>query len=101
MPHSVRLGKVAIADLKAIGDWIADRASEDVAENYVRRIETHCQTLAEFPQRGMARGDLPSGIRSIAFERRVTILYRVETAEVVIQRIFYAGRDIGRGFAND
>lgn len=94
----VRFGGLAIADLKRIADWIGDRSDEDVAEAYVRRIEARCRQLGQFPRRGRPRDELGGGLRSIAFERRATILYRIEDDEVVVLRVHYAGQDAGRGF---
>jgi toxin ParE1/3/4 len=91
----VRLSDPAIADLKDIADWIGDRADEDVGEAYVRRIEAHCGRLSDFPRRGRPRDEFASGVRSIAFERRATILYRIEGDEVIIVSVVYAGREPG------
>lgn len=91
----VRLSDPAIADLKEIADWIGDRADEDVGEGYVRRIEAHCHRLRDFPRRGRPRDEFGPGVRSIAFERRATILYRIEGDEVIILSIVYAGREPG------
>lgn len=94
----VRLSGRAIADLKEIADWIGDRADEDIGEAYVRRIEAHCHRLTRFPNRGSPQDDLEPGMRSIAFEDRATIYYRVETRMVRVIRILGAGRDPGREF---
>lgn len=94
----VRLSRPAIADLKRIADWIGDQADEDVAEAYVRRIAARCGQLSSFPRRGRPRDELGLGLRSIAFERRATILYRIEADEVVVLRVHYAGRDPDRHF---
>jgi toxin ParE1/3/4 len=37
---------------------------------------------------------LRPGLRIIGFERRVTIAFHIAPETVVIDRIFYAGRDI-------
>jgi toxin ParE1/3/4 len=95
----VRFSVPAIADLKRIADWIGERAGEDVAEAYVRRIEARCSQLSRFPRRGRPRDELGEGLRSIAFERRATILYRIEAGEVVLLRVHYAGRDSDREFS--
>ena len=63
------------------------------AGDYIARIETACMALATFPERGTKRDDLEPGIRTIGFERRATIAFRVEGDTVRIVRIFYAGRD--------
>jgi toxin ParE1/3/4 len=95
----VRLSGPAVADLKEIADWIADRAGEDVGEAYVRRMEAYCRRLTHFPNRGSPRDDLEAGLRSIPFQGRATIYYRVEADRVRILRILAFGRDPKREFA--
>ncbi|HYW16340.1 MAG TPA: type II toxin-antitoxin system RelE/ParE family toxin [Allosphingosinicella sp.] len=89
----VRFSKPAIADLKRIADWIGDRSDEEVGEAYVRRIEAHCRRLSDFPRRGRMREEFGSGVRSTAFERRATILYRIDGDVVIIDTVLYAGRE--------
>ena len=40
------------------------------------------------------RDDLKPGVRSVGFERRVTILFTVTATEVLILRILYGGQDV-------
>ncbi|WP_367618327.1 type II toxin-antitoxin system RelE/ParE family toxin [Rhodoplanes tepidamans] len=58
-----------------------------------RRIEKACTALAEFPNRGTRRDDIAPGLRTIGFERRATIAFRVLEDVVEIVAIAYAGRD--------
>jgi toxin ParE1/3/4 len=53
--------------------------------------------LATFPKRGTRRGDIAPGLRTIGFERRVTIAFRVLEGVVEIVTIAYAGRDFENG----
>ncbi|HYC14207.1 MAG TPA: type II toxin-antitoxin system RelE/ParE family toxin [Stellaceae bacterium] len=87
---------LAEADLIALYDRIASQSGEAAAEAYVARIEATCRALATFPERGTRRDDLMPGLRTIGFERRATIAFRVAASEVVIVRIFYGGRDYER-----
>src|SRR5262249_45577471 len=48
------------------------------------------------PERGTRRDDIHAGIRTMGFERRATIVFRVMENEVVIVRIFYGGQDYER-----
>ncbi|MGA2289687.1 type II toxin-antitoxin system RelE/ParE family toxin [Bradyrhizobium sp.] len=88
----------AEADLLALYRYIAGASSLATAGNYIDRIETACMSLAEFPNRGTKRDDLAPGLRTIAFERRVTIAYRVLRTRVDIVTISYAGRDFENAF---
>jgi len=50
--------------------------------------------LTPFPKRGTRRDDLGPGLRAVGFERRATIVFRVEKDAVDIVRILYGGRDL-------
>ena len=88
----VSLSRLALADLERIGDWVAVNAGAEVALAYLARIETACAGSADFPQRGTPRDDLGPGVRTISFEGRATIAYRVQPQAVLILGIFHAGR---------
>ena len=52
--------------------------------------------LATFPERGRRRDDILPGLRTIGFERRATIAFRVLKTRVEIVSIAYGGRDFER-----
>lgn len=83
----------AEADLFALYRYIAEASGLGIAGDYIDRIEIACMSLATFPNRGTKRDDLASGLRTIAFERRVTIAYQVLKNRVEIVTIAYGGRD--------
>ncbi len=83
----------AEADLFALYHYIAEASGLGVAGGYMDRIETACLSLATFPNRGLKRDDLGRGLRTVAFERRVIIAYRVLKTRVEIVSIAYGGRD--------
>jgi toxin ParE1/3/4 len=84
-------------DLFALYEYIASKAGGSVAGNYIDRIETACMALASFPQRGTRRDDILPGLRTIGFERRATIAFRVLKTRVEIVTIAYGGRDFETG----
>jgi toxin ParE1/3/4 len=88
----VRFRPLAEADLFALYDYIAEQAGHTIAGSYIDRLEAACLALENFPERGMRRDDIRPGIRTIRFERRATIVFRVLEREVVIIRIFYGVR---------
>jgi toxin ParE1/3/4 len=90
----------AESDLIALYDYICEREGTAVAVGYVDRIEAACLGLETFPLRGRLRTDIGSGIRTMGFERRATILYRVGRTDVTVIRILYGGRDLHRAFAD-
>jgi toxin ParE1/3/4 len=88
----------ADADLDRIYHWLAPRSGAATALAYIGRIETACRRLTDFSHRGSPQGELEPGLRSIAFERRATIYYRVTDAAVEIVRILHRGLDADREF---
>lgn len=83
----------AEADLIGLYEYIADRGGYRIAGGYIDRIEEACMALATFPKRGTNRDDLLPGLRTIGFERRITIAFRVLKTQVEIVTIAYAGRN--------
>jgi len=83
----------AEADLVGLYECIAQEAGHKVAGGYIDRIEEACIALATFPKRGTRRDDILPGLRTVGFERRVTIAFRVLKTEVEIVTIAYAGRN--------
>ena len=73
-------------------------ASEERADGYVGRIVDFCNGLSTFPLRGTQRDDLLPGLRVTGFERRVTIAFIVTAEAVLIEGIFYGGRDFEAEF---
>jgi len=87
---------MAEADLRELYDYIAREAGDTIAGNYIDRIEAACMSLETSPQRGTKRDNIRPGIRTMGFERRATIVFRVLKSEVLIVRIFYGGQDYER-----
>jgi toxin ParE1/3/4 len=83
----------AEADLVGLYEYIAERAGYRIAGGYIDRIEEACMALATFPKRGRRRDDLLPGLRTIGFERRITIAFRILKSQVEIVTIAYAGRN--------
>lgn len=101
MLHRIVFSPEAQDDLIELYDYIAEHASPDVALAYLTRIEACCLGLATFPERGTRRDDLAPGLRTLGFERRVTIAFQVDRHAVMIARILYGGRDLGGAFEGD
>ena len=81
-------------DLIALYDYLADATSADRALTYAERIRSYCLSFKTFPERGTSREDVRAGLRTIGFERRVTIAFHLTSERVVIDRILYGGRDV-------
>jgi toxin ParE1/3/4 len=86
----------ANAELTTLYDYIASQGSPETAIGYIRRIRDACLSLAHFPERGRKRDDILPGLRTIGFERRTTIAFRVLKTRVEIVTIACGGRDFER-----
>lgn len=84
----------AEADLRDIYSFLAQEASPRTAEAYLDRLLGFADQLKHFPERGTKRDEIRKGLRTIGFERRVSIAFIVENDKVVVLRVLYAGREI-------
>jgi toxin ParE1/3/4 len=89
---------LAERQLDSLYEYIATHADPARADSYVARVVAYCETLKTFPRRGHKRDDLMPGLRIVGFERRVTIAFVLAADAVLIEGIFYAGRDIPAAF---
>jgi toxin ParE1/3/4 len=83
----------AIADLQDIYRIVfRSSLNHTTATRYVRRIMARCRRIGNVPLGGRSRDDLEQGLRTVPFERKVVIAYRVtDTADIT--NVFYGGRD--------
>lgn len=93
MARKVYFRPEAEADLIGLYEYIAEASGTKIAAGYIDRIEAACMALADFPERGTRRDDLLPGLRTVGFERRATIAFRVLRTRVDIVTIAYGGRD--------
>jgi toxin ParE1/3/4 len=69
--------------------FVLDRSSSRVtAERFIKRIKARCDKIGILPHGGRPRDDLERGLRTVAFERRAVIAYRVVSDHVRIVNIF-------------
>ena len=94
MAVEVRFRPGARTDLFDLYTYIAAQSGRERAGSYIERIEAACMRLTHFPERGTRRDDLGPGLHTVGFERRATIVFRVEKDAVDIVRILYGGRDL-------
>jgi toxin ParE1/3/4 len=74
-------------------EYITTHSSEERADGYIDRIIAFCNGLAEFPLRGKQRDHILRGLRVIGFGRRLNIAFVVLPDTVLIEGIFYGGRN--------
>lgn len=92
-PLKLAFSPEAEGQLLALERYIAAHASSAIAERFVEAIIVRCESLAQMPRQGTARGDLRAGLRTIAFRRRVVIAYAVDAKAVTVLGVFYGGQD--------
>ena len=78
--------------LQQIEAYIAQNESQEIAEEYVERIEVRCRRLLLAPEQGTRQDHFRIGVRTTGFERRVTIAFRVTHNAVRILSIAYGGK---------
>ena len=98
MELDVVWSRAARNDLYTVYDWIAGQADADTAFAYTARIEAFALRLNTFPNRGTPRFGISAGLRSITFERRYIVTYRVKADCVWIVRLIDTSRDFVRAF---
>ena len=65
-----------------------------IAWNFIVGIRDHCLGLSTFPRRGTKRVEIMPGLRIVGYRRAVSIAFAVDGEDVLIQSIFFAGRNI-------
>ncbi len=84
----------AMDDIHQIFRFIHDISRDrTIARAYVQRIRQRCVRIGAVPLGGTARDDLAPGLRTVSFERRAVIAYRIVDRTVEVTNIFYGGRD--------
>lgn len=101
MKRAVSFSPEAENDLLSLYDYIFERSGGAVALGYIGRIEEYCRGFDLGAERGTMRDDVRRGLRTVGFERRVTIAFEVTADTVTIVRILYGGRDLNRAFDSE
>jgi toxin ParE1/3/4 len=92
--YELRYRPAALTDLEDIFRTVLRvSANPSVARRYVERIHARCRLIPTLPHAGRQRDDLAPGLRSVAFERRAVIIYRVVGETVEITNVFHGGRN--------
>ncbi|WP_028464218.1 type II toxin-antitoxin system RelE/ParE family toxin [Nesterenkonia alba] len=75
--------------------YIADRADEKIAADFIERIKEFCDQLEVLPRRGTRIDELLPGGRVVSYRKRTQIIFRVlEDKDLVeINGVFHGGQD--------
>ena len=101
MDREIIFAPEALKDLFGIYDYIDADSGPERAHSFTDRIVATCRKLATFPERGTRRDDLRTGLRTTTYRRRVTIAYHITDTQVIIDRVFYGGRNLPALFGHD
>ena len=87
-------GPNAPLDIALLEEWLVlNGAGLSTVDRYITRLRACCEKIGDLPFGGRSRDDLVVGLRTIVFERRVLIAYKVYEDHVEIINLFSHGRD--------
>ncbi len=92
MPYEVIFSAEAEMQLQQIETYLAGRFYPANVERFIESLAQACVSLGIAPHRGTKRDDLIPGLRTIGFEHRVTIYFKLVENEVLIVSVLYGGR---------
>lgn len=87
--------------LAALYRYIAASVSSDIAERYTSSIIAYCESLQDFPNRGICHDNVRLGLRITNYKKRVVIAFTVDTKWVSIIGVFYGGQDYETALQSD
>lgn len=97
MTGRVRFTPEAERHLHELDDWIASKATADVARRFLSAILDHIDGILVFPGGGRSRDDIRPGMRTTTYKKRTLIAYEVdESADefvVNVLGVFHGGQD--------
>jgi len=91
-----RVTRVASAELTAIGDYLEEQASSEIARHVIGRLRDTMSGLARMPGKGHRRPDLTD--RPVLFWAvyRYLIVYREVDGGIEVLRVVHSARDVAR-----
>jgi toxin ParE1/3/4 len=95
MRYRVVFHPAAIGELADLHQFITETGSARRADSFIAAIRHYCLGFETFPERGLRRDDISSGLRVVGFRRRVSIAFRVTEERVTILGVYFGGRDFG------
>lgn len=96
MVYRVIFTPEAEAQLTDLYRYISKDASPAIAARFTEAIVTYCESLRNFPARGVKRDDIRPGLRVVGYRKRIVIAFDIEKEQVNILGVFYGGRNYKR-----
>lgn len=85
----------AVSDIFDVDRWVHSVSLDPVtAQRFTDRIWATCEKIGNAPLGGRPRDDLLPGLRTVPFEKKAIIAYRVDGETVEIVNVFYGGSDL-------
>ncbi len=76
-------------EIALLEEWLAlSGAGFSTIDHYITRLRDKCEAIGGLPYAGQPRDDLFPGLRTVVFEKRVLIAYRIHDDHVEIMKIF-------------
>ena len=98
----VSLRPSAQDDIERLETWLALQGTGPATlDAYIERLLARCAVIGDAPGAGKPRNDLRPGLRTVVFEKRVLIAYRVTESGVEIVNLFSQGRDYEAFYLDD
>lgn len=90
----VLYGPNAPLDIEHLEEWlILNGAGLSTIDRYISRLRDRCEKIGDLPYGGRDRHDLATDLRTVIFENRILIAYKVHPDHVEIINLFSHGRD--------
>ena len=89
-----QLSPAAEADLTEIWLYLAENASEQVADRIIDEISAICQQLAQSPLIGRTRNELREELRSFPASAYLIFYDVVAANHTVVRRVLHQRRDV-------
>lgn len=89
-----QLSPAAEADLTEIWLYLAENASEQVADRIIDEISDTCQHLAQSPLIGRSRNELRKDLQSFPASTYLIFYDVVAANHIVVRRVLHQRRDV-------
>lgn len=93
MSRALVFSPEAVEQLAGLYAYIAAASTPATAARYIEAIISYCESLQDFPYRGMMRDDVRAGLRITHYRKRAVIAFDVDAARVSVIGNFYGGQN--------
>ena len=101
MPVQVLFATSAQADLDELSNGLLIAPGSLPRSTTLDASGDTASVLRNFPNAAPNATSCGAGLRTVGFERRITIASTIQAERVIILRILYAGRSLERAFRGD